>query len=59
MKENRGAAVNNSCSERVRAFYSTKKEALSGLIKVNDDEEKNGGQAGRMNKAWMDECAAR
>ena len=25
-----------------------KKEALSGLIQVNDDEERNGGQAGRV-----------
>ena len=26
-----------------------KKEALSGLIQVNDDKERNGGQAGRAN----------
>ena len=31
--------------ESVRAFY--KEEALSGLIQVNDDEERKGGQAGR------------
>ena len=29
-------------------FLLNKKEALSGLIQVNDDEEKNGGQAGRV-----------
>ena len=29
-------------------FLLNKKEALSGLIQVNDDEERNGGQAGRV-----------
>ena len=29
-------------------FLHNKKEALSGLIQVNDDEERNGGQAGRV-----------
>ena len=29
-------------------FLLIKKEALSGLIQVNDDEERNGGQAGRV-----------
>ena len=29
-------------------FQLNKKEALSGLIQVNDDEERNGGQAGRV-----------
>ena len=28
-------------------FLLKNKEALSGLIQVNDDEERNGGQAGR------------
>ena len=41
-------AVNNSRSERVRAFYSTRKKLQVGLIQVNDDEERNGGQAGRV-----------
>jgi len=31
-------------------FKLKKKEALSGLIQVNDDEERNGGQAGRV---WL------
>ena len=31
-------------------FLLNKKEALSGLIQVNDDEEMNGGQAGRI---WL------
>ena len=44
----RGAAVNTSRSERVRAFYSTRKKLQVGLIQVNDDEERNGGQAGRV-----------
>ena len=29
-------------------FLLNKIEALSGLIQVNDDEERNGGQAGRV-----------
>jgi len=29
-------------------FLLNKKEALSGLIQVNDDEERNGGQAERV-----------
>ena len=29
-------------------FQLNKKEALSGLIQVKDDEERNGGQAGRV-----------
>ena len=29
-------------------FLLNKKEALSGLIQANDDEERNGGQAGRV-----------
>ena len=29
-------------------FLLNKKEALSGLIQVNDDEERKGGQAGRV-----------
>ena len=29
-------------------FLLNKKEALSGLIQVNDDEERSGGQAGRV-----------
>ena len=29
-------------------FLLNKKEALSGLLQVNDDEERNGGQAGRV-----------
>ena len=29
-------------------FLLTKKEAQSGFIQVNDDEEKKGGQAGRV-----------
>ena len=31
-------------------FLLNKKEALSELIQVNDDEERNGGQAGRV---WL------
>ena len=30
------------------SFLLKNKEALSGLIQVNDDEERNGGQAGRV-----------
>ena len=30
------------------SFLLNKKEALYGLIQVNDDEERNGGQAGRV-----------
>ena len=41
-------AVNNSRSEKLRAFYSTRKKLQVGLIQVNDDEERNGGQAGRV-----------
>ena len=40
--------VNNSRSERVLAFYSKRKKLQVGLIPVNDDEERNGGQAGRV-----------
>ena len=29
-------------------FLLNEKEALSGLIQVNDDEERNGGQGGRV-----------
>ena len=32
----------------MRAFYSTRKKLQVGLIQVNDDEERNGGQAGRV-----------
>ena len=32
----------------VRAFYSTRKKLQVGLIQVNDDEERNGEQAGRV-----------
>ena len=35
--------MNNFRSERVRAFYSTRKK-----LQVNEDEERNGGQAGRV-----------
>ena len=38
------AAVNNFCSERVRAFYSTRKKLQVELIQVNYDEERNSGQ---------------
>ena len=30
------------CSERVRAFYSTRKKLENGLIQVNDNEERKG-----------------
>ena len=39
MLDDGGSAVNNSRSERVRAFYPTRKK-LSGLIQANDDEER-------------------
>jgi len=39
MLDDGGSDVNNSRSERVRAFYPTRKK-LSGLIQVNDDEER-------------------
>ena len=36
-------------SQRIGAcFLLAKKEDLSGLIQVNDDEERKGGQAGRV-----------
>ena len=41
--------VNNSRRERVRAFYLTRKVLQVGLIQVNDDEERNGGQVGKVN----------
>jgi len=34
--------------QMVVCILLNKKEAISGLIQVNDDEERNGGQAGRV-----------
>ena len=41
------AAVNNSSSERVRAFFLLN-EASSGLIQMNNDEKRKDGQAERV-----------
>ena len=42
------SAVNNSSSERVRAFFLLNKEASSGLIQMNNDEKRKDGQAERV-----------
>ena len=34
-------------------FLLSKKEALSGLIQVNGDEERNGGQVGSVNSCQL------
>ena len=46
MLEDRGAAVNTFSELKGAYFLLNKKEALSGLIQVNDDKEMNGGEVG-------------
>ena len=43
-----GGHRDNSRSKKGAFFLLNNKEALSGLVLVNDDEERKGGQAGRV-----------